>query len=497
MTSGRVIARSTAWTFGGQAAPLAVAFFTIPVLITSLGQARFGMLTLAWLLIGYFNLFDLGLGRALTQIVAERLGSGQERSIPSLVWTGLLLMMGLGLVGAAILVPLTPWLVRNVLRVPYALQREGWQAFSLLAVALPFVIGSAGLRGVLEARQQFGAVSLVGAVMGSFTFAGPLLLLYWCRTLVPIVMILVIGRIVMWSAYFLLCLGSVPSLGNAVVIRRAEMGPLLRFGGWMTVTSIIGPLMVSLDRFLIGCLISVEAVTYYAAPYEIVTKVWIIPQSFVRVLFPAFATSIAHDSSRTKVLFDRSIRITMLLLWPIILTIVILAGDALTVWLGADIARHSTRVMQWIAIGVLFNCPGQVAFALIQGMGRPDLTAKIHLGQLPIYLVLLGWSLGRFGIEGAAVAWTGRVLIDTTLLLIVASRLLPGRLPAWRTMKWLVVGALPTMFLVVPPLGLAANCLTLFLLLAAFIPITWCWGLHPDERAALWRRIDMNPCCTG
>ena len=64
---------------------MAVAVVTIPALIGRLGTDRFGVLTLAWILLGYFSLFDLGLGRALTKMVAEQLGLGQERDIPGLV----------------------------------------------------------------------------------------------------------------------------------------------------------------------------------------------------------------------------------------------------------------------------------------------------------------------------------------------------------------------------------------------------------------------------
>ncbi len=63
------------------------------------------------------SLFDLGLGRALTQLVAGRLGTGQKQGIAPLVWTSLLLIFGLGMAGGAVLALLSPWLVRDVLRV--------------------------------------------------------------------------------------------------------------------------------------------------------------------------------------------------------------------------------------------------------------------------------------------------------------------------------------------------------------------------------------------
>ena len=73
LTSGRTLARNTIFNLIGQIAPMLVAIFTIPVLIRVLGTDRFGVLTLAWLLVGYFSLFDLGIGRALTQLVGRKL----------------------------------------------------------------------------------------------------------------------------------------------------------------------------------------------------------------------------------------------------------------------------------------------------------------------------------------------------------------------------------------------------------------------------------------
>src|SRR5258708_9530063 len=89
---GRLLARNVIWNLVGSGAPMIVAVFCIPILIRGLGTARFGVLTLAWALIGYASLFDLGLGRALTQLVAKKLGAGEDREIPALVWTSLLLM---------------------------------------------------------------------------------------------------------------------------------------------------------------------------------------------------------------------------------------------------------------------------------------------------------------------------------------------------------------------------------------------------------------------
>lgn len=85
---GKVIAKNTLINLVGQILPVFVGIFTIPMLIKGLGTDRFGVLTLAWMVIGYFSLFDLGLGRALTQIIATRLGKEEANEL--LDWFGLL-----------------------------------------------------------------------------------------------------------------------------------------------------------------------------------------------------------------------------------------------------------------------------------------------------------------------------------------------------------------------------------------------------------------------
>ena len=74
-TGGRRIARNVGLNLFGALAPMVAAMVAIPYLVHRLGSERFGLLSLTWLVIGYFGFFDLGLSRALAQLVAERLGA--------------------------------------------------------------------------------------------------------------------------------------------------------------------------------------------------------------------------------------------------------------------------------------------------------------------------------------------------------------------------------------------------------------------------------------
>jgi O-antigen/teichoic acid export membrane protein len=410
LTSGRLLARNTVWNLLGNGAPMVVAVICIPVLIRGLGKERFGVLMLAWALIGYASLFDLGLGRALTQLVARKLGAGEEREIPSLAWTSLLLMLLLGVLGAGIVVLLAPWLAGRGLNVPAALQGETLQSFRLLGLSLPFVITTAGLRGLLEAHQRFGLINALRIPMGVYSFASPLLVLPFSRSLFPVVTVLVAGRIAAWAAHLLVCLWVLPVLGRSIAWARSAVGPLLRSGGWMTVSNVVGPLMFYMDRLLIGALLSVSAVAYYAAPFDMVSRLTVIPSAVVGVLFSAFAFSFVQDRSRTRVLLNSALKYVFMITFPIVLVIVALAPEGLTIWLGQPFAENGASVLRWLAAGVFVNSLSTFPFVIIQSAGRPDITAKLHAAELAPYWVAV-WLLTRhLGIVGSAIAWTGRLM---------------------------------------------------------------------------------------
>jgi O-antigen/teichoic acid export membrane protein len=489
LTQGSLLARNIVWNLGGHVAPLVVAIFAIPLLIKGLGMDRFGVLTLAWVVIGYFSLFDLGLGRALTQLVSKKLGAGQDQEIPALIWTALFLMLLLGLGGTLIMGLFSPWLIHEILNISEALQSETLHSFYLLAVSIPFIISTAGMQGVLKAYQRFGIINTVRIPMGVFIFAGPLLVLPFSQNLLPLVSILVVGLLISWVVHFPLCFYVIPAMRSGITIRRALVGPLFRFGSWMTVTNIVGPLMVYSDRFFIGALASMTAVVYYTTPYEVVTKIGIIPAALVGVLFPAFSNSFVHDRSYTARLFSLGVRYIFLGLFPVILFIVTFAYDGLDFWLGADFAQNSGRILQWLAIGVFINSLAQVAFALIQGAGRPDLTAKLHLLELPFYLLGVYWLINTLGIKGAAIAWVARIGIDTVCLFGMVNWFLPTKKLIFRRKILPMGAALLALALATMPVGLGMKGLFLLVTLITFTLASWFLILTPEERALIGNRF--------
>ena len=479
----------------GQAVPMLAALVSIPILIRHLGASRFGVLTLAWAMIGYFSLFDFGLGRALTQAVAARLGSRDaEDELPEIVWSALGVMLALGAVGGVLVMVVSPWMVDTLLKVPATLRDESVGAFILLGISMPAVVCTAGFRGLLEAHQDFGVATALRIPLAIATFVAPLAVLPFSTRLVPIMAVLAVGRYITFGAHAALCARRYSYLRVRPSVSRSSIVPLLRFGGWMTTSNIVSPVMTYLDRFYIGAVLALAAVAHYVTPYEVVTRLQILPSAMIAVLFPAFASTYIADPRRTAALFDRSLRVLIALTFPLILGVVLFAREGLHLWVGAEFAVASAPVMQWLAVGAFANALALAPFAILQGTGRPDITAKLHLVELPLYVAGLAWVTHAYGIVGVAMAWTVRVTIDAAALFVLANQRIRGLSDQVEQTTRIGVGMMVI---------LAGACFfegtvlkaTLFIVLTtAFAVFAWKKLLLPNERALVrgWRKFAAN-----
>lgn len=402
--------------------PILLALVTVPILISSAGIERFGVIVLAWVVLGYLGLFDLGLGRAIIKFLAEVFEEGRMVEARALFWTSLALSALFGLVDGGVLALITPILVNRILNIPGGLLSETMGAFYLLALALPLVTTTAALRGVIEARQRFGLLNVLQVPTSSLVQAAPLFVLPFGNSLIWLVGSLVVGRLVGTVVFLIAAVSQFERPFEGPFFARKSLGPLFSFGGWLTVSNVISPLMVYLDRFVIGALSSVSAVAYYATPYEAVTRVLVLPANLTRTVFPIFSAGNMPVRERT-LLYTNALKYLALILAPVLATVVLFAPELLGLWIGEAFADRSTAVLRILSVGVFVNSLALVPFTLVQGLGRPDLTAKLHLAELVPYLLLLWYGVHTLGIVGAALAWTVRVAADALLLGFYARRM--------------------------------------------------------------------------
>lgn len=407
-----------------------IGLVAVPYLLAQIGVERLGVLTLIWALVGYFSVFDFGLGRALTQQVSSLRAVGDEALLAGTVRLGLILLASIGGAGMVLSLLLVLYWDVNWLNVSPALQADVTRCLALAALSIPVTTLTSGLKGVLEGVERFRDVNLLKTLLGLANFIFPVVAVSWQGpSLTAIVAFLVAGRLVVLALHVMFVHQVMRD--HAVVaapLGRAAVRKLLVFGSWMTLSNIVSPLMVVADRFLVSALVGAAVVAYYAVPGDMLLKLLIVPAALSSTVFPAFTRHMTSSIDAAQTLYRRSVLAVLCVMGPLMFVVAVGSHAGLSAWLGENFADNAYLCVVVLAIGILLNSVAQVPYALVQAAGQVKSTSLLHLGEFIAYAPLLYWMTLTYGITGAAATWTARAAVDALALHWMASSVLQSPL---------------------------------------------------------------------
>lgn len=392
--------------------PLVVSLATIPLLIDVIGAARYGALAIAWLLLGYFGQADFGIGRAITQRIGTLKDAGRD-AMARAVKSAFLIIGAFSLAATALVYVSASYFFAGPFAIAEGLRRELLSAVWLLALCTPLVALGGVASGALMGLERFRLVSLAQILSSCAIQIGPLIAAHWTGPDLPnLILAALIGRALavlplLWGVWRTFLAGSQPGA------TAAEITTLGRFGAWIMVSALVGPMMIFADRLVIGAILGAVAVAAYTIPFQLASRAQMLPIALVNALFPRFASEeskAAHERCRDFSIF------TGQLFAPVVIGLICLAGPLLKLWLGDNLDPRSILIGQIILAGFWINALANVPYAYIQARGNPRFTALLHLAELPIYIVLLVALSQAYGLAGFALAFTLRCAMDCAAL---------------------------------------------------------------------------------
>jgi O-antigen/teichoic acid export membrane protein len=407
------------------------ALVAVPWLMRYLGQERLGVLSLVWVVVGYFSFLDMGLGRAVTVAVASFRAGGRSARADEMhvVASASVLLLSLGSVAAVLL-----GLGIAGLGVPFRLSSADLHDEVMLALfwtlpSLPLLLLSSALRGHLEGVGAFRVLNLLRIPTGILLVVGPCVTAFLDPSLVwaciSIFMTRVLHVLVLWWLVAretghspMAFLRNLLLASNVMWLRR-----LLSFGGWVTVSNVVGPIIVYVDRFVIGATLTASAVTAYAVPFDLVSRLPVLVAALCSVLLPELTrlSSLAAATSpgaarQASQLVKKSSWLSGAVVAILVLAGYVMAPWGLKVWLGAEFAQQSSRVTQILLLAFGVNALAQIPFTALQAVGKVRAVALLHLSELLPYAALVFVAITWLGVVGAAWAWLLRSIVDYCVL---------------------------------------------------------------------------------
>ena len=415
----------------GTVVPMVAALVAVPWLMRHLGQERLGVLSLVWVVVGYFSFLDMGLGRAVTvAVAASRAGGLQAHSNEvHVVGTASVLLSVVGGMAALLLgLAISAWGVPFELS-SVQLEDEVATALGWTLPSLPLLLLSSALRGHLEGVGAFRALNLLRIPTGIMLVAGPCLTAFYLPGLIwaciSIFLVRALHVVVLWWLVAGHIGHTVLSFAPALIKSASKpwLRRLLSFGGWVTVSNVVGPVIVYVDRFVIGIALSASAVAAYVIPFDLVSRLPLLVAALCSVLLPELArlSSLAAATEsgparRASHLVKKSSRFSIGVVAVLVLVGCWITPWALRLWLGAEFASQSSEVTQILLLAFGVNAVAQIPFTALQAVGRVRAVALLHLAELLPYAGLVFVAISWLGIAGAAWAWLTRSIIDYCVL---------------------------------------------------------------------------------
>ena len=405
------IKRNTTYNIVGLVIPLAVTIFTFPILLRNMGQARFGVLALFWAIWSYSQIFDFGMARATTNLIAKEAHAADPLRPNAILWTSFTISGVIGVVGALLVFGGGTFWLHTWGSPDIAFHEEVVDALPFIALAIPLIFIGSVFNGALAAREKFlttavirigsSAINQISAVIATMVVNPELETVVMVSVTVSALAIIVSG------------LAATRVIGaGGYRFDRTIMGSLTGYGGWVMLANMIAPLLTTIDQFIIGAMLGPAAVTTYVIPSSLATRVFGLATSFNTALFPRLSRVEREDADR---LAQRAAQASCIVMTGVCGVAIILAHDFLKLWLGPDIANKSGLIAEMAFAGIWINSLAYIPYTTMFSRGRPELVAKLFAVQAVPYALGL-WSLIAFlGVPGAALASLMRMAICSAM----------------------------------------------------------------------------------
>jgi O-antigen/teichoic acid export membrane protein len=392
----------------GSALPIAIILVTVPTFLHLIGAEKYGVLSIVWLVFGYFGILDFGVSRAVTNAVSRNRSDAARKT--EIIWSAgaLNLLTGVAVLGlCGLAYALWVWIY------PTSDIRQIEASLPFILAGIPVVMLTASLNGALDGDERFRTANTLQVIGSAIFQLAPLAVAAFVSVeLNTLIDTVIVCRFILLLLYIAVAV-HVFELGRAASVKFAAMRDLLRFGSTVAIVNIVDPIFTRLDQLIVARYAGPEAVASYNIAINSVGRLSILPLAMSRSIFPKLSSgSIEQHFAELANLKSR-----LLVIWTVICIAALASCDIVfDLWLQNSISPAVTGVAKVFIVGLWANCLSILPYTALQANGRSGRILIAHLLEMPFYLSALLFLTISHGAQGAAGAYALRSVADYLIL---------------------------------------------------------------------------------
>ena len=389
------------------AAAIVITFFISPIIIRSLGDARYGVWSLIAEMTGYSSLLDIGLRGAVTYYVAFHSSRKDENELRSVIASAFWTLLALGVLVAAVGIPFS-LIFPHIFNIESPDQAEASISFLILTVTIALTLPGSLSHAILVGlrRQAYATLPDISIRIISAITIG--VSLGYGFGLVGLSIIVFMTRFSTWTIQAMLVYRCCPELTLAVTsMRWSAVQRLWMYGSKNFIINISQLMITRLDVVVVGLFLGVEAVTYYTIGATLV----VVFAQGVASITQSYTPYFSHDSGagrldELQVRFLHGVRTSSLFSLILAAGLFMYGNTFISLWIGPNYVTgawtaRSDYVLYILLSAQLLKSLQHISWQLLLGTRQVRVLMWMCVTEaafnLILSLVLVRW-LGMVGV---------------------------------------------------------------------------------------------------
>jgi len=383
--------------------------FIMPRMIDrQLGQELLGIWDFAWSLVSYFRLVQMGINSSVNRYVAKCRALGDATGFNQIVSSAFCILGAGGVLVLAATITISlllPQLFGD--RLGENVRDAQWVVF-FLGISMSVQVAFSTFSSVLTGCHLWKLHDMIGSGWHVAMIAAMILALILGGSLVSLAVIVSVALALAFMTRVIVAHSVCPGLRLRPSLVRWETAKgLILFGGKTLVPSVSDMLLNQTVNILIVMYLGPAMLALFARPRSLILHVHTLVRKLALTLTPTTSSlQSAGDMEAIQALLVKSVRYSIYIALPMILTLIVFGGPVLELWMGSRYANG--LLLAILAVGGFAYTAQMPVVTILMGMNSHGRFGMAHfvcsLCSVGLTILIVGW-LGR-GLVGAAIAVT-------------------------------------------------------------------------------------------
>lgn len=391
-------------------------FIYVPLLLSFLSSAEYGVYQLIGSIIAYLSVMDMGLSTTLSRFYVEAKVKEDEAHVENLLAMAAVIygvLTALSVVVGVVFDLLLPTLFGQTFTADEL--NLAHQMMYLVLLNCVIVLPGNWFLAVINANERFVFARTMRIVKYLMQFTFIIAVLYWQSSALWVLIVQVAINAITILAYILYCKGNLHVHAKLHWWDRRLLLHIFSFSGYILLNMVFDQIFWKTGQVVLGAVVSATAVGVYGVATQLITNGYMEVSTGVTSVFLPKLTAMSarsDDMGEINGLFNRIGHIQALLVWGICAGFAAVGREFIYVWAGPEYVEAF-----WAVLILMLG----LNVALVQNLGISVLQAKDKQGfRAVVYIVIAVADLlvsipvsEAFGVVGCAMTAAAFLFVGT------------------------------------------------------------------------------------